>query len=380
MPISAPIRQLASYGQSLWLDNLSRDLLGSGELERLRDIGVSGITSNPTIFEKAIRGSDHYHAEIANLANSGIEPEQILWDLMVEDVQAAADVFRPLYESTGGADGFVSIEVGPAIASDSERTLAMARELTRRAGRANVMVKIPATPAGLPAIRRMVAEGRNVNVTLIFSIERYVEVVDAYLSGLEDLHNSGGNLHQVSSVASFFVSRVDASVDALLAERIRATTNPDARRELDRLYGKAGIANSKLAYQQFRALFSGPRWQALERAGARLQRCLWASTSVKSARYPDTMYVDGLIGPDTVNTVPNATLVAFLERGRIRRTLDEDIDIARDDLQSLAEAGIQMAQVTRALEEQGIQAFVKSYESLLEVIAESQPVGAGRSF
>ena len=366
-----PIEGLTREGQSLWLDNLSRGLITSGELARLRDAGVTGITSNPTIFEKAIGGSTDYDAAMAELMNAGRRPDQMLWDLMLQDIQAAADIFRPVYEASGGADGFVSIEVGPAIAGDTQQTIATAQDLHRRAARPNVMVKIPATRAGLPAIRHMIGEGKHTNITLIFSVQRYVEVVEAYLSGLEDLQRTGGDLHQVSSVASFFVSRVDTKVDELLAATIEASSSPLKKRQLERLYGKAGIANSKMAYARYHELFSGPRWQALERAGARVQRCLWASTSVKSTRYRDTMYVEELIGPDTVDTVPNATLAAFLDHGRVRPSLNENVSGARAELHQLAKLGIDLDQVTRELEVAGVEAFVKSYDRLLEVIADA---------
>jgi transaldolase len=378
----SPIQALTQQGQSLWLDNLRRDLITSGELARLRDAGVTGITSNPTIFEKAIGGSTDYDAAIAELMHAGRRPDQMLWDLMLEDIQAAADIFRPVYDASGGADGFVSIEVGPAIAGDTQQTIATAQDLHHRAARPNVMVKIPATRAGIPAIRHMIADGKHTNVTLIFSVQRYEEVVEAYLSGLEDLQRKGGDLQQVSSVASFFVSRVDTKIDKLLTARIEATQSPQSKRKLKRLYGKAGIANSKMAYWRYGELFSGPRWEALERNGARVQRCLWASTSVKDARYRDTMYVEELIGPDTIDTVPNATLAAFVEHGRVRSSLDEYLYGARHDLEELEEYGINLDQVTRELEVEGVEAFVKSYDGLLETITkatrqiESAPSGA----
>jgi transaldolase len=362
------IQELGRQGQSLWLDNLLRDMISSGELARLRDAGITGVTSNPTIFEKAIGGSTAYDEALARLVGVGRPPDQMLWDLMIEDIQTAADIFRPVYDATGGADGFVSIEVGPAIAGDTQRTIAMAQDLHRRCDRSNVMVKIPATPAGLPAIRHMIAEGKHTNVTLIFSVDRYAEVVEAYLSGLEDLHNNGGDLHQVASVASFFVSRVDTKVDQFLAARIEAASTSRKQRELQGLVGKAGIANSKMAYQRYHELFSGPRWQVLERAGARVQRCLWASTSVKDARFRDTMYVEELIGPSTVNTLPNATLAAFQDHGQVRPSLEEHIEEARDHLRLLAHVGIDLDQVTRELEVEGVEAFVKSYDSLREGI------------
>jgi transaldolase len=363
------IHQLAAHGQSLWLDNLQRGLITSGELARLRDAGITGITSNPTIFEKAIVGSTDYQDAMSRLRAAGRQPDQMLWDLMVEDIQAAADVFRPVFDATGGLDGFVSIEVGPAIAGDTGRTIAMAEDLHGRCDRPNLMVKIPATPAGIPAIQHMIAQGKHTNVTLIFSVDRYAQVVEAYLSGLEDFLSRGGDARQVASVASFFVSRVDTKVDRLLTAWVERAASPQAKRELAWLYGKAGIANSKLAYQRYRELFSGPRWEALERAGARVQRCLWASTSVKDARYRDTMYVEELIGPDTINTVPNATLAAFRDHGQVRASLEEDVDAARRHVARLAELGIDLAQVTSQLEVEGVDVFVKSYDSLIEVIA-----------
>jgi transaldolase len=364
-----PIQQLAQHGQTLWLDNLSRALITSGELIQLRDAGITGITSNPTIFAKAISGSIDYSADLVRLSREGRRPEEVVWDLMIEDVQAAADIFRPVYDASIGANGFVSIEVGPAIADDTESTISMARELHHRCDRANVMVKIPATAAGLPAIRQMISEGRNTNVTLIFSVDRYSEVVEAYLSGLEELQKRGGDLSRVASVASFFVSRVDSKIDGLLRQAAQSTRDQDHRRDLEALYGRAGIANSKLAYQRFRDLFAGERWQALEAAGARVQRCLWASTSVKDSRYGDTMYVEALIGPDTIDTVPPATLAAFREHGHVRPGLTENIDEARRDLHRLRELGINLEQVTDELEVEGVRAFVESYDSLVSAIS-----------
>lgn len=365
------IQELARQGQSLWLDNLLRDMISSGELARLRDAGVTGITSNPTIFERAIGGSTAYDEALARLIKVHRSPDEMLWDLMIEDIQAAADIFRPVYDATGGADGFVSIEVGPAIAGDTERTIVMAQDLHRRCARPNVMVKIPATRAGLPAIRHMIGEGKPTNVTLIFSVDRYTEVVEAYLSGLEDLQRHGGDLHHVASVASFFVSRVDTKVDKLLAARIEAASTPRKQRELRGLVGKAGIANSRIAYTRYQELFSGSRWQALEAAGARVQRCLWASTSVKDTHFRDTMYVEELIGPGTVDTLPNATLAAFQDHGHVRPSLKEHVAEAHGHVRRLAEAGIDLDQVTRELEVEGVAAFVKSYDNLRRVIAEA---------
>ncbi len=315
-----PIQELREQGQSLWLDNIRRMLITSGELARLRDEGISGVTSNPTIFEKAVAGSTDYDEALVRMAGEGHEPVDILWSLMLEDIRNAADVFRPVYDQTRGADGYVSIEVSPLLAHDTEGTIAMARDLFARANRPNVMVKIPATKPGLPAIRQMIGEGVNINVTLIFSTERYDEVVDAFQSGMEDLRAAGGDLGQVASVASFFVSRVDTKIDKLLEQRLAAARTPVERERIARLFGKAGIANSKVAYEHFKELHGGRRWEALKVDGARPQRCLWASTSVKDPRYHDTMYVEELIGPETVDTVPPATLAAFREHGEVRRS------------------------------------------------------------
>ena len=366
--MTSPIQELRQQGQSLWLDNIRRQLITSGELARLREEGVSGVTSNPTIFEKAVSGSTDYNEALVRAVAAGQDPEQILWELMLEDIRAAADVFRPVYEETQGADGYVSIEVSPQLAMDTEGSVSMARDLFRRADRPNVMVKIPGTEPGLPAIRRMLGEGVNINVTLIFSTERYDEVVDAFMSGLEDLKSSGGDLSKVGSVASFFVSRVDTKVDKLLDAKIDAARTPAEKERLARLLGKAGIANSKVAYEHWKKLHRGPRWESLRGAGARPQRCLWASTSTKDPRYPDTMYLEELIGPNTVDTVPPATLAAFREHGEVRRSLDADLPAAHRHLAELAEVGIDLREITRQLETEGVELFGKSFVSLLETI------------
>src|SRR5205807_1551227 len=367
----SPIHELQKVGQSLWYDNIRRQLITSGELARLRDEGVMGVTSNPTIFEKAVSGSTDYDEALVRLGRAKRKPADILWDLMVEDIQPAADVFRPVYDKTKGKDGFVSIEVSPAVARSTKRTIDMARDLWKRTSRPNVMVKIPATRPGLPAIRQMIGEGVNINVTLIFSVQRYTEVVEAFFAGLEDLKRKGGDLDKVNSVASFFVSRVDSKIDKLLQEKVAAEKDPKEARKLDRLFGKAGIANSKLAYDRFKQLHAGPRWETLAKAGAAPQRCLWASTSVKDPRYPDTMYVEELIGPHTVDTVPPNTLAAFREHGEVRRSLDEHVDVAKRQLKELAEVGIDLDQVTKELEVEGVELFAKSYLSLGKTLREA---------
>src|SRR5690348_6987032 len=375
----SPVRGLRDIGQSLWLDNIRRQLVTSGELARLRDEGITGVTSNPTIFDKAVSGSTDYNEALVQLVRAGKKPEDMLWDLMVEDVQSAADVFRPVYDKTKGKDGFVSIEVGPTIANNTARTIKFAEYLHDRCRRPNVMVKIPATKEGLPAIEDQISKGNNINITLIFSVDRYVEVVEAFLSGLEKLHQKGGDLSKVASVASFFVSRVDTKVDKMLAEKVNASTDPRAKQSLERLYGKAAIANSKLAYERFGQLFSGPRWEKLKKAGARTQRPLWASTSTKDPRYPDTYYVEELIGPDTVDTIPPQTLAAFREHGEVRRSIDENLDLAKRQLKQLDEIGVDLDRVTYELEIEGVEAFTKSFESLLATLAKaSKDIRAGK--
>ena len=346
-------------GQSPWLDNLSRDAIRGGRLANMVDEGIRGVTSNPTIFQKAMTGTDVYSADFARLIKAG-SVEQAFWEMASADVTAALEIFHPLYEQSGASDGFVSLEVSPRLAYDTESTVRDARELHKRIGMPNLLVKIPATAAGIPAIRQMISEGRNINVTLIFSLERYKEVVEAYLSGLEALAQSGGDVSRVHSVASFFVSRVDTEVD----RRLERIGTPAAMA----LRGKAAVAQAKLAYQLFTEHFAGARWEALAAQGAHVQRPLWASTSTKNPAYPDLLYVDTLIGPDTVNTMPDATIDAFLDHGTIARTVDKDSDEARAHLDALAEVGIDMADVSRQLEDEGVAAFSKSYDELLQAL------------
>jgi transaldolase / glucose-6-phosphate isomerase len=375
----APIKELKRLGQSLWLDNIRRQLITSGELARLRDEGISGVTSNPTIFEKAVSGSNDYDEALVRLVNAGHKPADILWELMVEDIQAAADVFRPIFERSKGRDGYVSIEVSPTVAASTRRTIAWAEDLRSRCHRPNVMVKIPATREGIPAIRDQISKGHNINVTLIFSVDRYAEVVEAYLSGLEALQKNGGDLRKVQSVASFFVSRVDTKVDKTLAQKIELSVDPNQKRALERLFGKAAIANSKVAYERYKKLHSGARWDRLRKAGAMTQRPLWASTSTKDPRYPDTYYVEELIGPDTVDTIPPATLAAFREHGEVRRSLDENVDLSKRQLKQLAEIGVDLDQVTRELEVEGVESFTKSFETLLATLTRAaRDIKAGK--
>ncbi|MEO9008224.1 MAG: bifunctional transaldolase/phosoglucose isomerase [Candidatus Dormibacter sp.] len=375
----SPIQELKKIGQSLWLDNIRRQLITSGQLARLRDEGLTGVTSNPTIFEKAVSGSTDYDEALVSLVKQKATPAEMLWGLMVEDIQAAADVFRPVYDKTKGNDGYVSIEVSPTVAGSTRATIKFAEDLRERCRRPNVMVKIPATKEGIPAIHDQISKGHNINITLIFAVGRYDEVVEAYLSGLEKLQKNGGDLSKVASVASFFVSRVDTKVDKLLAEKIQAVADPAQKRELERLYGKAAIANSKVAYEHFVRLFDGPRWDKLRKAGARTQRPLWASTSTKDPRYPDTYYVEELVGPDTVDTIPPATLAAFREHGEVRRSIDENVEAAKRQLKQLAGIGVNLDQVTTELEVEGVASFTKSFESLLEALRKtSSDIKAGK--
>src|SRR2546427_7645194 len=360
-----PIAELRRLGQSVWLDQIDRAMIQSGTLARYRDAGVTGVTANPTIFAKALETSEAYADDVERRLARRQDAESIVWDLLIEDVQAAADVMRPVYDRERGGDGFVSIEVSPEIAGDTERTIDAARELQMRAARLNVMVKIPATPAGLPAIQTMIADGANINVTLIFGIERYVKVVEAFLAGLEQHRARGGDLGRVHSVASFFVSRVDTKVDEQLTKKMEQLDST-RRPELEGLLGRAAVANSKLAYALFTQLHSGSRWDALRSAGAAGQRCLWASTSTQNPRYRDTMYVEELIGPATINTMPVATFEAFRDHGQVELTLQKDVDDARHVLDRLAMVGIDLAAITQELEDEGGSGFGKSFRESIE--------------
>ena len=349
-------------GQSPWLDNLRRGWITSGQLATMRDRGVRGLTSNPTIFQKAIQGSADYDTQFTELVRDDASPHDAYWELVLRDIDSALDVFAPVYADSGGTDGFVSVEVDPSLANDAAGTLQAARSLHERISRLNVMIKIPATPAGLPAIRTMIAEGRSVNVTLIFSLERYSAVLEAYVAGLEDRLASGvQNLAVTASVGSFFISRVDTEVDRRLSE-----IGSDAALALR---GQAAIAQARLAYQMFRDTFSGPRWNKLAAAGAQVQRPLWASTSTKNPAYRDTLYVDELIGPHTVNTLPDTTLEAFDDHGRIARTLDADLAQAKHVWQSIADIGVDHGAVAAQLEREGVSSFQKSFDDLLAALA-----------
>ena len=347
-------------GQSPWLDNLTRVYLRDGTLGRLVADGIRGVTANPTIFAKAIEGSDAYDEQFAALIAQGRPVTDAYWDLVVDDIGDALGVLRPTFDSSAGGDGFVSIEVAPELARDTDATIAAARHLHQRIARPNLFVKIPATGEGVPAIQAMIAEGRSINITLIFSVARYAEVIDAYLAGLETLAEGGGDLASVHSVASFFVSRVDTEVD----RRLDAIGTGDALA----LKGQAAVAQAKLAYRLFGDRFAGQRWERLAARGAQVQRPLWASTSTKNPSYPDTLYVDSLIGPDTVNTLPETTITAFEDHGTIARTIDSGVDHAGAVMDRLAEVGVDMDDVGRTLEDQGVASFHQSFAHVLQAL------------
>jgi len=355
-------RLFSEQGQSPWLDNLKRGYITSGELTRFIDEGIRGITSNPTIFQKAIAGQAEYDDQFRTLMERKSSVDDAYWDLVIDDVEHALDLLRPIYDESGAGDGFVSIEVSPGLANDTEGTIASARELDDRISQPNLLVKIPGTAAGIPAIRQMIAEGRSINVTLIFSLERYAEVIEAYLAGLEDCE---GDLGRVHSVASFFVSRVDTEVDRRLQAIASASEAGPGREEALALRGKAAVAQAKLAYELFSKKFRGERWDALCDQGARVQRPLWASTSTKNPAYADTLYVDSLIGPDTINTMPDATIDAFERRGTIACTINRNIDEAHQVMDDLARVGVDMTEVGHTLEEEGVASFAKSFDELM---------------
>jgi transaldolase len=347
-------------GQSPWLDNLTRAGLRDGTFQHRLDQGVRGVTTNPTTFERAITGSDAYDEQLAQLvADAGVE--DAYWHAVSDDARAALDLLRPLYDQSAGTDGYVSVELDPSAAYDADGTIAEARRLHDTIAVPNLMVKVPATDAGIPAIRTLIGEGRNVNVTLIFGLDRYRQVHDAYLDGLAALHERGGDLTRVASVASFFLSRVDTDVDRRLA-----ALGTDAAR---RLRGRSAVAQAMLAYADFRATLDSDRWRRLAHVGARSQRPLWASTSVKNPNYDPLHYVEPLIGPDTVTTMPEATLDAFADHGTVARTVDAAVDDARATLDELGRLGVDLAEVARRLEADGVASFARSYDHALDAIA-----------
>src|SRR5712671_793352 len=364
-----PLKQLQEYGQSVWLDYIRRTLILTGELQRVIDHdGLRGVTSNPAIFEKAITGSSDYAAALKLLKQHQLEPSDLFEELAVRDIQDAADVLWPVYEKTSKRDGYVSLEVSPYLARDTKGTLDEGRRLWKLVGRDNVMIKVPGTTEGIPAFQQLISEGVNINVTLLFSQKTYEAVAEAYIAGLEKFAAGGGDVSRVASVASFFISRIDSAIDATLTAKLKSA-KPGAEEELYKgLMGKVAIANAKVTYQAYKSIFSGDRWNRLAKKGAQTQRVLWASTSTKNPTYRDVIYVEELIGADTVNTIPPATFDAFRDHGKLRNSLEENVDAAKKTMQDLEKAGISMREVTDKLVDDGVKIFSDAFDKLLDAI------------
>ena len=368
-----PLKELLNYGQSMWLDYIRRDLFTSGKLKQLIDEdGLRGMTSNPAIFEKAIGESSLYDDILKSLAlRADLDTTARFEQIAIRDIQDAADALRGVYEESNFRDGYVSLEVSPYLARKTKETIDEARRLWKTVQRENVMIKVPGTAEGLPAIRQLIGEGLNINITLLFAQEVYENVAEAYIGGLEDLAAHGGNLKKIASVASFFISRIDTLVDSLLNEKLKATTDANQQALLKSLLGKVAVANGKLTYKRYQTIFSGPRWQALATHGAQTQRVLWASTSTKNPNYRDVIYVEELIGPDTVNTMPPATIDAFRDHGLLRNSLTEDVAGAQKVMGDLERAGISIKEVTDKLTDDGVKLFADAFDKLLAAVAKS---------
>jgi transaldolase/glucose-6-phosphate isomerase len=368
-----PLKELLNYGQSMWLDYIRRDLFTSGKLKQLiSDDGLRGMTSNPAIFEKAIADSSLYDDLLKTLASrKDLDATGRFEQIAIRDIQDAADILRPVYDESKCRDGYVSLEVSPYLARKTQETIDEARRLWKTVQRENVMIKVPGTAEGLPAIRQLIGEGLNINITLLFAQEVYEKVAEAYIAGLEDLAARGGNLKKMASVASFFISRIDTLIDSLLNENLKGTSDSNQQALLKSLLGKVAIANGKLTYQSYQRIFSGPRWQALAAKGAQTQRVLWASTSTKNPNYRDVIYIEELIGADTVNTMPPATIDAFRDHGRLRNSLTEDVAGAAKVMQDLARAGVSMKEVTDKLTDDGVKLFADAFDKLLAAVAKS---------
>ena len=360
-----PLLQLKALGQSVWYDNIDRAQLVSGQFKRLLDEdGVVGVTANPTIFQKSISHGTAYDEQLNQLISAGKSTSDIYEALITTDIRTVADILRPIYDITAGQDGYVSLEVSPDLAHDTEGTISEVRRFWKMVDRPNLMIKIPATPEGIPAVRQALSEGINVNITLIFAIEAYREVTDAYLSALEDRNAEGQDISHIASVASFFVSRVDTLVDKLLEDKIKASSDPSERQKLKSLEGKAAIANARLVYQDFKSIFSTPRFESLKHAEARVQRPLWASTSTKNPAYRDVLYAEELIGPNTVDTMPLETIENFRDHGRVRYSIEDNIPQAKAELAALEDVGIHYHAVTQQLLDEGVQKFADSFHEL----------------
>jgi transaldolase len=364
-----PLLQLKEYGQSVWYDNIDRAQLISGQFKKLLDEdGVVGVTANPTIFQKSISHGDAYDEQITQLIKEGRSTNEIYEALIITDVQTVADILRPIYDRTNRQDGFVSLEVSPDLAHNTEGTISEVRRFWKLVDRPNLLVKIPATPEGLPAIQQALTEGININITLIFAIDFYRKVTDAYLSALEERNAEGKDISHIASVASFFVSRVDTLVDQLLEDKIKATSDSAEQQKLKSLEGKAAIANARLVYQDFKRIFNTPRFETLKHSGAHVQRPLWASTSTKNPAYRDVLYAEELIGPNTVDTMPLETIEKFRDHGRVRLSIEDNIPQAKAELAALEEVGIHYDQVTQQLLDEGVQKFADSFHELFKGI------------
>jgi transaldolase / glucose-6-phosphate isomerase len=365
-----PLKALLDYGQSMWLDYIRRDLFTSGKLKQMiANDGLRGMTSNPAIFEKAIADSSLYDDMLKALASrKDLDATGRFEQLAIRDIQDAADTLRSVYQESNFRDGYVSLEVSPYLARKTQETMDEARRLWKAVDRENVMIKVPGTAEGIPAIRPLISEGININVTLLFAQEVYETVAESYVAGLEDLAKRGGNLKKMAGVASFFISRIDSLVDSMLNDRLKQTNDASQQALLSSLLGKVAIANGKLTYQRYQRIFSGPRWEALAAKGAQTQRVLWASTSTKNPKYRDVIYVEELIGPDTVNTMPPATIDAFRDHGQLRNSLTEDLPGAQKVMDDLARAGISIKAVTDKLTDDGVKLFADAFDKLLAAV------------
>lgn len=368
-----PLKALLSYGQSMWLDYIRRDLITSGKLKTMiNDDGLRGMTSNPSIFEKAIADSHLYDDMLKSLGSrADLNATSRYEQIAIRDIQDAADILRPVYQSSEFRDGYVSFEVSPLLALETQKTIDEGRRLWKAVNRENVMIKVPGTAEGLPAIRQLIGDGININVTLLFAQEVYEKVAEAYIAGLEDLAKRGGNLKKMAGVASFFISRIDTLADSMIEDKLKTAKDAQTQTLLKSLLGKVAIANGKLTYQRYQRIFSGPRWDALASKGAQTQRVLWASTSTKNPAYRDVMYVEELIGPDTVDTMPPATVDAFRDHGRLRNSLAEDVAGAQKVMDDLAKAGISIKEVTTRLTTDGVKLFADAFHQLLAVVEKS---------
>ena len=369
-----PLLQLLDYGQSMWLDYIRRDLFTTGKLKQMIEgDGLRGMTSNPSIFEKAIADSSLYDDFLQSLGKKGLKPIEIFEQIAIRDIQAAADTLKPVYLESNFHDGYVSLEVSPYLAHKTQETIEEARRLWKAVSRENVMIKVPGTAEGIPAIKQLIGEGININVTLLFAQEVYEKVAEAYVGGLEELAKRGGNLKKMAGVASFFISRIDTLIDSKLDEKIKADASQQSLYKS--LQGKVAIANGKLTYQKYQKIFSGPRWEALASKGAQTQRVLWASTSTKNPAYRDVIYVEELIGPDTVNTMPPATIDAFRDHGKLRNSLTEDLPGAQKVMDDLAKAGISIKEVTDKLTTDGVKLFADAFDKLLAAVEKNTAKG-----